>query len=642
MSRATVETARPSSQASLRPHVLGQADIERLANLSIGQALRERGALTPDAVVIREQRLGIYQEHTWAEYVADVEAFACGLLRLGIEPGQTVAIMGDPTYHWMVADAAVISIGAISFGIYTTCSPQEVAHQVSTAGAVALISENQEYVDKLLDAGDRCASVRHIVVDDTRALFGYDDSRIVPAIGLMRPTEPYSVEEKERLSALVADTDPDDVALLVFTSGTTGQSKAAMITHRNFLVGGAYQLSQVFPDLTARRQRAVICHLSLAHAFERIVCLYSPILTSMVVHLGEDVEQLTSTTFQTQPYFFHAVPRIWQKLASQAITSIDRSTPTKRWAYRRAMSVARRYRALQWHGRSVPALLRLRYGVARALVFRPMLRKFGLEHTSIGLTAGSHVPDEVQRTWQYWGLNLINGLGMTEVGFVAFQRGVCPSPGAVGQRVPDLEVRVAEDGELQYRGPGVFRGYLNEAEQTAEAFTTDGWFHSGDVGTIESDESIVLRDRKKDIMITAGGKNITPSLIENTMKGSPYISECVLFADGHKYPTALIELDADAVAEWAENRGLAFRGFTSMTQLPEVLGLISAEVERLNRELARVEQIKKFRILPKELEPEEGDTTPTRKIRRAHFAEMFADLIDEMYTDEREELELFE
>lgn len=630
------------TQTTVRPEPVheGRLDREtqgRLAEMPIGRAIRERAALTPHDVVVREQQFGIYAEHTWAEYSHDIESFACGLLRLGIRPGDTVAIMGDPSYLWMVTDAAIISVGAVSFGIYTTCSPEEIAHQLNTAGAVAMVAENQEYVDKLLALGDRCPSVQHVVVDDTRALFGYSDPRILPAAHLLTPSEPYSAAERAQVGELAARASADDVALLVFTSGTTGQSKAAMISHRNFLVGGALQLCRVFPELTGPGPRPVICHLSLAHAFERIVCLYSPILTAMVVHMGEDVEDLNSTLVQSQPYYFHAVPRIWQKMASQAVTNIDRSSPLKRFAYRRAMAVARRERALRWDGVTPSLRLRLAYRLARLVVFVPLLRKFGFGHTAIGLTAGTHVPEEVQRMWQYWGLNLINGLGMTEVGFVAFQRGVYPVPGAVGQRVPDLEVRIAADGELQYRGAGVFRGYLGEAERTAEAFTPDGWFCSGDVGTVQPSGDIVLRDRKKDIMITAGGKNITPSLVENTIKGSAYVSECVLFADGHKYPTALIEIDLDAVTEWAESRTLEFTGFTSLTQLPEVIALIDSEVQRLNAQLARVEQVKKFRILPKELDPEEGDTTPTRKIRRAHFQRMFQDLIDDMYVDERQE-----
>ncbi|SOC48582.1 long-chain acyl-CoA synthetase [Blastococcus aggregatus] len=631
MTQTTVSSVRPYEGR------LDNATKSRLAELPIGRAIRERAALTPGDVVVREQQFGIYAEHTWAQYSHDVETFACGLLRLGIRPGDSVAIMGDPSYLWMVADAAIISIGAISFGIYTTCSTEEIAHQLNTAGAVAMIAENQEYVDKLQALGDQSPTVRHVVVDDTRALFGYNDPRILPAAQLLTPEEPYTTTERAHVGELAARASADDVALLVFTSGTTGQSKAAMITHRNFMVGGALQMCRVFPEITGPDPRPVICHLSLAHAFERIVCLYSPILTAMVVHIGEDVEDLATTMVQSQPYFFHAVPRIWQKMASQAVTNIDRSSPVKRWAYRRAMAVARRERAARWDGKTPSLGLRAAYRLARICVFVPLLRKFGLGHTEIGLTAGTHTPEEVQRMWQYWGLNLINGLGMTEVGFVAFQRGHYPVPGAVGQRVPDLEVRIADDGELQYRGAGVFHGYLGEPERTAEAFTADGWFCSGDIGTVEVGGDIVLRDRKKDIMITAGGKNITPSLVENAIKGSPYISECVLFADGHKYPTALIEIDLDAVTEWAESRSLEFTGFTSLTQLPQVVSLIDSEVQRLNEQLARVEQVKKFRILPKELDPEEGDTTPTRKIRRGHFERMFQHLIEDMYADERQE-----
>jgi long-chain acyl-CoA synthetase len=278
------------------------------------------------------------------------------------------------------------------------------------------------------------------------------------------------------------------------------------------------------------------------------------------------------------------------------------------------------------------------YAIARLVVFRPMLRKFGLAQARYGLTAGTHVPPEVQRVWQCWGLNLVNGLGMTEVGYVAFQRQRFPKPGSVGQKVRDLDVRVADDGELLYRGAGVFKGYLGEPERTAEAITPDGWFHSGDVGRIDDGE-VILVDRKKDIMITAGGKNITPSLIENLMKASPFMSEFVLIADNRKFPSALVELDYETVSEWAQHKGLVFTGFTSLTQLVEVQALIAGEIDKGNVELARVEQVKKFKIIPKELDPEEGDTTPTRKVRRRQFESMFKDLIDEMYADEAAEFE---
>lgn len=619
---------------------LSDRDRATLAQTTIGRAIQQRAQLTPDAPAVREKERGIYRERSWAEYAADIRTLGTRLLRLGVRPGDTVAIMGDPTYRWMITDAAVISVGAVSFGIYTTCSPDEIRHQVQTAGAVVFVAENQEYVDKFLSVADECPTVRVILVDDTRALFGYDDERLIGYDALLGDASAREDELEREFEFRLAAAQPTDTALLVFTSGTTGQSKAAQITHRNFLVGGAHQLCKVYPEITRGGEKAIIAHLSLAHAFERIVALYSPILSDLVVHLGEDLESLPQTIFEVQPYLFHAVPRVWQKMAANAMTDIDRAGRPKIVTYRTAMRVARSYRERIWQGRR-PGVLGLLYVLARLVAFKPMLRKFGLARARIGLTGGTHIPPEVQRTWQLWGLNLHNILGMTEVGFIAFQRGQYPAPGTVGRPVPDLEVRVADDGELQYAGAGVFRGYLGEDDKTREVLAPDGWFSSGDVGELDERGDLVLKDRKKDIMITAGGKNITPSLIENAMKASPYISEFVLVADGRKFPSGLVEIDAGTVGDWAKAKGLLFTGFTSLTELPEVVELIENEIATGNAQLARVEQVKRFRIIPKELDPEEGDTTPTRKVRRSHFQAMFGDLIEQMYEEEAAEMARF-
>ena len=630
-----------SGAATGRDHATGQRldDQTRrtLAHLPIGQAIRARAQLTPCAPAVREKDRGIYRERTWSLYADDIRALGIALMERGVGPGDTVAIMGDPTYRWMVADAATISIGAISFGIYTTCSGEEIQHQITTAGAVVFVAENQEYVDKFLDVSDQCPTVRHIVVEDTRALFAYDDRRIEGINDLLTEGHGATSESRVAFDARLEATRSTDTALLVFTSGTTGQSKAAQISHRNFLVGGALQLAQVFPETTEPGDKRIIAHLSLAHAFERIVALYSPILTSLVVHIGEDLESLASTIYEVQPFMLHGVPRIWQKMAAKAITDIERSSWAKRRSYQLAMRVARAYRARTWTGED-PLLLRWAYRLAQLLVFTPMLRKFGLVKTRFALSGGTHIPPSVQKTWHYWGLNLLNALGMTEVGFIAFQRGRFPEPGPVGLPVPELEVKLDEDGELLYRGAGVFAGYLGLPERTEDAMQAEGWFRSGDIGEYLDDGNLVLRDRKKDIMVTAGGKNLTPSLIENAMKASPFISEFVLIADNRKFPSGLVEIDPETVGEWAKARGLLFTGFTSLTELPEVVDLVASEVEEHNQSLARVEQVKRFRILPKQLDPEEGDTTPTRKIKRRHFEEMFQDLIEDMYREEQAEI----
>lgn len=612
-----------------------------LAELTIPQAIARRAGDTPRDPVIRYKHHGLYKTKSWSEYLRDIETFAAGLKALGVAQGDSVSIIGDPGYFWMVADAAVMYLRAVSFGIYTTCSQEEIQYQLDVAKAKVVVLENQEFVDKILHLRDSCPRVEKIIVDDMAALFTYSDPRIMSVshvndLGRDHMTRLIGDIRAQRDAAV-----PTETALLVFTSGTTGMSKAAQISHRNFLKGGALNFCEMFPKMNGPRERRVLAHLSLAHAFERIFALYTPIISAEVVHLGEDIESLHETLFEVQPYYFHAVPRIWQKMAAKALTDIERSNVVKRIAYSFGMKVARRYRNAKWGEHGAKALLlEAPYRVARAIVFRPMLRKFGLAHARYGLTAGTHIPPEVQAVWQCWGLNLVNGLGMTEVGYVAFQTDAYPEPGDVGYRVPGLEVELGVDDELKYKGDGVFTGYLGEPEKTAEVLTADGWFMSGDSGAIDDRARITLVGRKKDIMVTAGGKNITPAFIENLMRASSYISEFVVIADNRKFPSALVEIDFSTTSEWAKNKGLVFTSFTSLTQLPEVQELISQEINKRNDQLAQVEKIKKFRIIPRELDPEDGDTTPTRKIRRQYTENLFKGLIDDMYADELEELKM--
>lgn len=612
-----------------------------LAEMTIPQAIARRASDTPRQPVIRYKHHGLYKTVSWGQYSRDIEVFASGLKALGIGEGDSVSIIGDPGYFWMVADAAVMSLRAVSFGIYTTCSQEEIQYQLDVAQAKAVVLENQEYVDKILRLDGGCPRVEKIIVDDMAALFTYTDPRIMSVAEVTRLGEDNFDRLIEGIRRDREAADPNETALLVFTSGTTGMSKAAQISHRNFLKGGALNFCEMFPKMNGPRERRVLAHLSLAHAFERIFALYTPIISAEVVHLGEDIESLQQTLFEVQPYYFHAVPRIWQKMAAKALTDIERSSRAKRAAYAASMKVARAYRNAQWDARSGSvALLSMPYRLARGLVFRPILRKFGLAQARYGLTAGTHIPPEVQTIWQCWGLNLVNGLGMTEVGYVAFQTDPYPRPGDVGYRVPGLEVKLGVDDELMYRGDGVFTGYLGEPEKTAEVLTPERWFMSGDAGAIDDKERITLVGRKKDIMVTAGGKNITPAFIENLMRASPYISEFVVIADNRKFPSALVEIDFSTTSEWAKNKGLVFTSFTILTQLPEVQDLISQEINKRNEQLAQVEKIKKFRIIPRELDPEDGDTTPTRKIRRQYTENLFKDLIDEMYADEIEELKM--
>jgi long-chain acyl-CoA synthetase len=610
---------------------------------SVPQLFLERVEARPDAVAFRYKDLGLYQEVTWRQYFDEVEAFALGLIALGVKPGERIAVMGDPCFEYFVADIAGLCIGAITYGIYTTCSAAEVRHQLENAGATIFIAENQEYVDKVLELTHLATDLKHIVVADMRAMFLYRDERIVSFREVQERGRLVGREQGALFKQRAAAVKPDSVAVFVYTSGTTGAPKAAMITHRDLMVGMVHTYLQGFPELDSGEHR-VITHLPLAHLVERSMSLCLMLIADVVPHIGEEAENLRETLVEVEPTFFHAVPRVWEKIASQILVNLDRSTLLKRQAYRCAMWLGRRHAQARWQKRSPSPVLAAGYALARALVFKPMLMKVGLHKACAALTAGAPIPQPIQSLWQIWGLNLRNLYGITEHTLVLCQSEPFQQPGNVGVPLYPKEVRLALDGEILVRGPGMFAGYWKNEEATRDV-VRDGWFHTGDVAEAMPNGHFRIVDRKKDIMVTAGGKNIAPSEIENLLKSSAFVSEAVLFADGRKFPSALIEIDFDTVADWARAHGVVYTGFTSLALHPRVVELIAREIDKANAQLARVEQVKKFRIIPKELDPEEGDTTPTRKVKRRHMYALFKNLVEEMYQNEAEfriELEAFQ
>lgn len=382
----------------------------------------------------------------------------------------------------------------------------------------------------------------------------------------------------------------------------------------------------------------MVSHLSLAHIFERSVSIYFPLFYDCRPHIGEGVEYLQETLFQVQPTFFHGVPRIWEKMAGQIVVGIESSSWIKKKCYQWAMRMGWRSMDLKWKQGKIPLLWKLLRWMAYQISFRHILHQVGLIKTEAALSTGAPLPPQVQRLWQVWGLDLVNLYGSTEVaGIISSQRPGFPEPGDLGKPTTVNDVSLAEDGELTVYGPGVFAGYWNDEEKTHEAIK-DGRVYMGEIFECTGDGNLIMIDRKKDIMVTSGGKNLSPTYIENAVKASPYISEAVVFADGRKFPAALIEIDFNTVAEWARRNKVLYTGFTSLASHPDVYKLIGEEVKNGNQALARVEQVKKFRILPKELDPEAGDTTPTRKIKRDLMYRMFKDLVEGMFLSKEAEI----
>ncbi len=594
----------------------------------------DRVAQRPNAVALRYKDFGLYQEVTWRRYYDDVKSFAYGLAALGVEPGDRVAVMGDPCYEYFVADMAGLSLGAITFGIYTTCSVDEVRHQIENSGATIFIAENQEYVDKVLEIENLAMDLERIIVADMRAMFLYSDDRIMSFDAVKAAGRQLQAQQPTLFDDRIRAIKPEDVAVFVYTSGTTGPPKAAMISHRDLMVGMVNTYLQGFPELEIGEHR-IVTHLPLAHLVERSMSLCLMLIAEVVPHIGEEVDNLRETLTEVEPTFFHAVPRIWEKIASQIQVNVERNDPVKRLAYHLAMKIAGRYARYRWTEKRPPVWLAAAYRLCRQLVFKPMLMKVGLNKLVAALTAGAPIPPAIQEIWQIWGVNLRNLYGITEHTLVLCQSNPFQAPGDAGVPLYPKEVTLGPDNEILVRGPGMFAGYWRNEEATRQAIQ-NGWFHTGDVAEVAANGHFRIVDRKKDIMITAGGKNIAPSEIENLIKSSSYISEVVLFADGRKFPSALIEIDFDTVADWARQNAVIYTGFTSLAEHPRVTELIAREIDKANDKLARVEQVKKFRIIPKELDPEEGDTTPTRKVKRRHIYEMFKDLVEDMYRDNQE------
>jgi long-chain acyl-CoA synthetase len=591
--------------------------------------LAQRARRDPHAVAYRAKYLGLYEERTWSEYAARVSRVAGGFQALGLARGERVAIMGDACEEWVLADLGAQAAGGVSFGVYPTASAAELEYQLRDAGAAMFVAENQEYVDKLLPLLAKLPALRQIVVIDDSAMFGYERSRFVPFAQLLK-------SDAASLAGMAEEIEADDPAFVVYTSGTTGDPKGALVTH-GVHVAAASNVIAHYPQLARPGQRTVV-YLPLCHILGRDVGITLPLLGGPVPHFGEDVESLAETLWEVAPTVLFAVPRYLQKFASHVLIGIGSSSPTKRAAYGLAMRVGRRHARRRWGGKpgfSIP------YAIMRTLVFRPLLEQLGLDEVELAISGGAPLPPETMALWQIWGVNTVEMYGQTEEAgaIIAGQKGAFPRPGNVGTLAAGWEIKLAHDNEILLRGPHQFREYLNNPQATREVKGDDGWLRTGDVGELK-DGVLRLVDRARDFIVTAGGKTLSPAYIENLIRASPYVAEAMVVGHGRKYVTALVEIDFDTVADWARRRDIPYTGFTSLARHPKVEELIREEIEKANAALARVEQVKTFRILPKRLDPEEeGEpVTPTRKVKRKLMLERFKNLVEAMYDDREERL----
>jgi long-chain acyl-CoA synthetase len=610
-------------------------DRDALRRKSAPLLLCERARTAVDSVAFRSKHLGLYRERTWRDYAALVGRAARAFATLGVQRGERVAIMGDTCEEWVICDLAAQVLGAIVYGIYPTASPSEVEYQMRDGGAVLFIAENQEYVDKILPFADELRELKWVAVIDDTAMFGYEHPKLRSYRTLLAAAGEADVPWLEQQAARL---DSEAPAFIVYTSGTTGPPKGALVTHGKHLAAAANVIDH-YPTLTQKEHRTV-GYLPLCHVLGRDVAVTLPLISHLVPHFGEHSEDLPTTLFESAPTVLFTVPRYLQKFASQVLLGIHNSSGLKRASASVAMRFARQHAQRRWSGETGFAREAL-YRACRAGVFVPILNKLGLDRLELVICAGAPLPRETMALWQMLGVNVVEMYGQTETagGIICGQRGPFPRPGDVGTVPAGWQVKLASDGEVLVTSPDLFECYWNNQEATRAIKGEDGWLHTGDVGEWRA-KALRLVDRARDFIVTSGGKTISPSFIENILRTSPYVAEAIVFGHGRKYLTALIEIDADTVADWARTHDVSYTGFTSLATSADVVRLIGAEIDRAPGDLSRAEQIKAFRILPKALDPEqEGEPiTPTRKIKRDLMYDRFKSLVEDMYDDREQRL----
>jgi len=609
---------------------------ERLksGNYTLPQLLMHWSETIPGELAIREKDLGIWNRITWADYFANVKFFALGLHSLGFGRGDRLAIASEDTPEWLYSDIATQALGGMTVGVYPTNPWPELDYILRHSKSSVVVCGDQEQVDKVLDAEENSGAfpdLKVIVCVDMKGMRGYDRTRLRSFDEVIEAGRDHASghpEDADFFGECIRATKPDDPAVVVYTSGTTGPPKGALLSHRNLLVA-SYPLILQF-DLT-RDRYSVVCYLPLCHVAERI---FSTILSLMIggqVNFAESIDTVQVNLREIAPKVFLGVPRIWEKLQYSASIRIQDARPLARRIYNWGLDLGQaHFRKIEAGGQLNP-VERIKHFAAKILVFNPLKRFMGIDKVHCGFVGGASISPEVVRFFRVIGVPLYQVYGMTEsAGLAFFQNAEKATVGAAGVPAPGLQYRIAEDGELEIKHPSVFLGYLDNQKATDETIV-DGWLQTGDVVEQLDNGEIAIVDRKKSIIITSGGKNITPSEIENALKDSIYIAEAIVVGEGRNFLGALLQIDYDTVGKWAQAQGLAYTTFSHLSSLEPIRDLISKEVERVNDAFARVENIRKFVLLKKQLDHDDGEMTATQKVRRNIIETKFKTEMSEIY-----------
>ena len=591
--------------------------------------LVSRARVTPDAVALREKEFGVWQEMTWAGYLDRVRRFSLGLRALGVVPGDKVAIIGDNRPEWVISELAAQALGAVPVGIYQDSVLEELRYVLEASGARIVVAEDQEQVDKVLDVQGQLPGIERVIYHDAKGLGTYDSEHLLFFPIVEELGEALDREQPDLFETTLQALDPNGVALLCTTSGTTSMPKLAMLSHTN-LISMAEQLQQVDPMVA---EDDVVSFLPLAWIGEQMVTLSWALVVGFTIDFPEGSGTVRRDLREIGPRAIVSPPRIWESMVSEVQVKMEDSTPLKRYVYDWSMSVGKEMADARFEGRAAGRGLEWKHRLASALTLIPLKDQLGLRRIRRAYTGGAALGPDVFRFFHAMGVNLKQLYGQTEVsglsvvhrdGDIRFQ--------TVGTPLPGTEVKIAEDGEILTRSPAVFMGYHGDAEATDEALK-DGWLRSGDAGYMDDRGHLVVIDRAKDVMILADGSTFSPQFIENQLKFSPYVREAVVFGGDWPFVTALVAIDYENAGQWAERNQIAYTTFTDLAQKMEVYALVTDHVAEVNATLPEAARVCRFLLLHKQLDADDAELTRTRKVRRRFIGERYAELVEALYGD---------
>jgi len=582
-----------------------------------------------DKIWLRQKKLGIWRSWRWNQTGQAVREIAGGLMSLGFAPGECASILSNTVVEWVLADLAILSCGGVANGIYPTDAASQVHYLCEDSRTTLLFVEDDEQLDKALEVRGQLPLLRKVVVFDMEGLRHLTEPDVISLDDLRALGRGYLAQHPDAVQERVKACRPQDLAILVYTSGTTGKPKGAMHSHKGLVFATRGFNTLMAQDESDER----MCFLPLCHIAERMGGEYLAMYTGTKLNFVENPETIPENVREIAPTVFLAVPRVWEKFYSGVMIALKEASRLQQAVYAWAIGVGTQIADRVMAGAPVSGWLKLKFMMARWVALDNTRKLIGIHRARYCVTGAAPISPELVKWYMALGVPMLEVWGMTET--CGASTGVPAKhikPGSIGPAASYNEVRLdPATGEILVRGTNVFMGYLNLPEKTAEAIDADGWLHTGDVGLMDADGFFRIIDRMKDIIITAGGKNVTPSELENELKFSPYITDAVVIGDKRPYLTAIVMIDQDNVEKYAQDHDVPFSNYQSLTHSAEVQALIQSELDRVNKKFARVEQIKKFFLLETQLSAEDEELTPTMKLKRKLVEKKYAAQIEAMY-----------